>query len=194
MAQVKSRALSEVLDELENSATGETTAVSEVIDALGRRSFASLMLIFSLVSSSPVSAIPGMTAFVGTVIFFIVVQMLAGRNSLWLPQFITRRTISTEKLRKAITWLRKPVRFVERYLRSRLTFLFHRPYIWLPLLLILALTLCMPFLELIPTSGSIASVVIALFAAGLLTRDGALVIVSLVALLAVPVAIWQIGF
>ncbi|MBR9863394.1 MAG: exopolysaccharide biosynthesis protein [Rhodobacteraceae bacterium] len=194
MAQVKSRALSEVLDELENSATGETTAVSEVIDALGRRSFASLMLIFSLVSSSPVSAIPGMTAFVGTVIFFIVVQMLAGRNSLWLPQFITRRTISTEKLRKAITWLRKPVGFVERYLKSRLTFLFHRPYIWLPLLLILALTLCMPFLELIPTSGSIASVVIALFAAGLLTRDGALVIVSLVALLAVPVAIWQIGF
>ena len=194
MAQVKSRALSEVLDELENSAEGETTAVSEVIDALGRRSFASLMLIFSLVSSSPVSAIPGMTAFVGTVIFFIVVQMLAGRNSLWLPEFITRRTISTEKLRKAITWLRKPVGFVERYLKSRLTFLFHRPYIWLPLLLILALTLCMPFLELIPTSGSIASVVIALFAAGLLTRDGALVIVSLVALISVSVAIWQIGF
>ncbi|GGA07517.1 exopolysaccharide biosynthesis protein [Neptunicoccus cionae] len=194
MAQVKSHALSEVLDELENSATGDTTAVSEVIDAMGRRSFASIMLIFSLVSSSPVSAIPGMTAFVGTVIFFIVIQMLAGRNSLWLPQFITRRTISTEKLRKAITWLRKPVRSVERFLKSRLTFLFHRPYIWLPLLLIMALTLCMPFLEFIPGSGSIASIVIALFAAGLLTRDGALVIVSLVALLAVPLAIWQIGF
>lgn len=194
MTQVRTHALSEVLDELENSATGETTAVSEVIDSLGRRSFASLMLIFSLVSSSPVSAIPGMTAFVGTVIFFIVVQMLAGRKAVWLPKLITRRTISTEKLRKAIKWLRKPVRFVERFLKARLTFLFNRAWLSLPLLLILALTLCMPFLEFIPGSGSIASLVIALFAAGLLTRDGALMIVSLVALLIIPIAIWLIGF
>ena len=52
----------------------------------------------------------------------------------------------------------------------------------------------MPFMEVIPTSGSIASAVIALFAAGLLTRDGALVVVSLILLLAVPVAVWYFGF
>lgn len=52
----------------------------------------------------------------------------------------------------------------------------------------------MPVMEIVPTSGSIASAVIALFAAGLLTRDGALAVMSLVLLIAVPVAVWQFGF
>jgi hypothetical protein len=88
--------------------------------------------------------------------------------------------------------LSKPVGFVEKFLKVRLTFVFHRPWLWLPRLLILFLTLFMPFMEVIPASGSIASAVIAVFAAGLLTRDGAVVLISLIALLAVPVAIWHI--
>jgi hypothetical protein len=62
------------------------------------------------------------------------------------------------------------------------------------LVLILGLTLFMPVMEVIPTSGSIASAVIALFAAGLLTRDGAVVVASLLLLLAVPVSVWYFGF
>lgn len=84
--------------------------------------------------------------------------------------------------------------FVERFLKALLTFLFHRPWLWLPLILILGLTIFMPFMEIIPTSGSIASAVIAVFAAGLRTRDGALAMASLVLLSALPVAIWQFGF
>ncbi len=193
MAEV-TRALSDVLDQLESSVHDESIAVEEVIEKLGSHSFASLMLVFSLISTSPASAIPGITAVVATVVFILVVQMIAGRNCLWLPGFITRRRMSSEKLCKGIGWLRKPVQFVERYLKERWTHLFHRPWIWLPLTLILGLTLFMPFMEIIPTSGSIASAVIALFAAGLLTRDGALVIASLVLLSAVPVAVWYFGF
>ena len=177
-----------------SSVRGESIAVEEVIEKLGRKSFASLMLVFSLVSTSPASAIPGITAIVATITFILVVQMIIGRDCVWLPGFITRRRMSTARLCKGIGWLRKPVRFVERFLKARLTFFFHRPWLWLPLILILGLTLFMPFMEIVPTSGSIASAVIALFAGGLLTRDGALVVASLVLLLAVPVAVWQFGF
>ena len=194
MTDEHTRALSDVLDQLESSVHGESIAVDEVIERLGRHSFASLMLVFSLVSTSPASAIPGITAIVATITFTLVVQMIIGRECVWLPGFITRRRMSTAKLCKGIGWLRKPVRFVERFLKARLTFLFHRPWLWLPLILILCLTLFMPFMEIIPTSGSIASAVIALFAAGLLTRDGALVVAALVLLLAVPVAAWYFGF
>jgi hypothetical protein len=120
--------------------------------------------------------------------------MIVQRDCVWLPGFITRRHMSTAKLCKGIGWLRKPVHFVERFLRPRLTFLLHRPWIFLPLILVLALTLFMPFMEVIPTSGSIASAVIAFFAAGLLTRDGGLVLVSLILLLGVPIAVWHFGF
>lgn len=189
----RTHALSEVLDQLESSAHGDSIRVEEVIAKLGSRSFAALMLVFSLISTSPASAIPGITTTVALIVFILTAQMIMGRTCVWLPGFITRRRMSTEQLCKGIAWLRGPVRFVERFLTARLTFLFRRPWLWLPLVLILALTLFMPFMELIPTSGSIASAVIALFAAGLLTRDGALAVLSLVLLLAVPVTVWQFG-
>jgi hypothetical protein len=47
----------------------------------------------------------------------------------------------------------------------------------------------MPFMEIVPTSGSIASAVIALFAAGLLTRDGALMLFALFLLSGISLAI-----
>lgn len=194
MAEERTRALSDVLDRLESSVHDDSIAVQEVIEKLGHRSFAALMLVFSLISTSPASAIPGITAIVAMIVFILVLQMIAGRDCVWLPGFVTRRRMSTEKLCKGVGWLRRPVGFVERFLKPRLTFLLHRPWLFLPLILILGLTLFMPFMEVIPTSGSIASAVIALFAAGLLTRDGGLVVVSLSLLLAIPVAAWQFGF
>jgi hypothetical protein len=187
----RTRALSDVLDQLTSAIHGESIRVEEVVETLGNRSFASLMLIFSLISTSPASAIPGITAVVAAITFLLVVQMIAGRDHIWLPRFVMRRKMSTAKLCRGVGWIRKPVRFAERFLKARLTFLFHRPWLWLPLILILGLTLFMPFMEIVPTSGSIASAVIALFAAGLLTRDGLLVVLSLVLLSAIPFAVWS---
>lgn len=194
MAEDRSHKLSDVLDRLEDAADGDSIPVGKVVEKLGQKSFASLMLIFALIAVSPASAIPGLTTTVAVIVFILMGQMILGRDSVWLPDVILRRELSTQKLCKGIGWLRRPVRFVERFLKERLTWLLHRPWLYLPQLLILALTLFMPFMEIIPTSGSIASAVIALFAAGLLTRDGGLVAVSLMLLLAVPLAVWQFGF
>lgn len=194
MTNERMHALSDVLDRLEDSIQGKSISVQDVVEHLGHRSFASVMLIFSLISASPASAIPGITAIVAVIVLVLVVQMLIGRECLWLPGFIAHRRMSAAKLCKGLGWLRKPVRFVERFLRPRLTVLFHRPWLYVPLVLILGLTLFMPFMEVIPTSGSVASAVIALFAAGLLTRDGALVLVSFVVLSGIPLAVWHFGF
>jgi hypothetical protein len=194
MAGERTQALSEVLNKLESAARDDSIPIGDVVEHLGHRSFASLMLIFSLISTSPASAIPGITTMVALIVFLLIVQMLIGRDCVWLPQFVSRRRMATAKLCKGIRWLRRPVRFVERFLKPRLTFLLHRPWVFGPLVLILGLTLFMPLMEAIPTSGSIASAVIAFFAAGLLTRDGALVAVSFVLLFGVPVAVWHFGF
>lgn len=193
MPHNQTKALSDVLSQLENALSGDQVLVRDVVGAMGRSSFASIMLIFALICTSPASAIPGLTTAVAIVVFLLTVQMIAGRKGVWLPDFLMRRPVSTKKLQKGIDWLRKPVRFVERFLKERLTFVFYAVWLWVPLTLILLLTMLMPFLEFIPMSGSIASAIIALFAAGLLTRDGALVLVSLVALSALPIAIWQLG-
>src|SRR5690606_31459498 len=116
----------------------------------GQRSFASLLLIFPLIAVSPASAVPGVTATVAVIVFILVGQMIIGRESVWLPAVIRNRCISKAALCKAIAWLRKPVAFVERYLKARLTFLLKRPWRYLPLGMVLLLSLFMPFMELVP--------------------------------------------
>ena len=191
MAEERTQALSQVLDQLEDAAHGDNISIDEVVEKLGHRSFAALMLIFALISTSPASVIPGITATVAVIVFFLTIQIILSRECLWLPAFIARRKMSTEKLCKGIGWLRRPIKFVERFLRPRMTYLLHHPWLFLPLLLILARTIAMPLLEAIPTSGSIASAMIALFAAGLLTRDGAVVMFSVFLMLCAPIAAWQ---
>lgn len=186
--------LTSVLDQLDDLTDEEQVSIAQIVDQLGASSFASLMLIFALIAVSPASAIPGVTASVGLIVSILVVQMMAGKKSVWLPGFLLRRKLSASKLKTGLDWLRKPVGWVERILRQRMTMMLHRPLLLLPLTLVLCLALFMPVMELVPTSGSIASTVIALFAAGLLVRDGTLVILSMMLMSAVPIAIWQFGF
>lgn len=190
MTDDQTHALSDVLDDLANAADGEEVSIGTVVETLGHSSFAGLMLAFSLVSTSPASAIPGITALVAALVFVLVAQMMIGRESVWLPGFVTRRRLSGDKLRGGIDWLRTPVGFLERFLRPRMTWLFHRPWLWVPMILVMGLTLFMPAMEIVPTSGSIASAVIALFAASLLTRDGVLGLISLALLGVVPVSVY----
>lgn len=137
---------------------------------------------------------PGLTAVVGVLVAILLVQMLFGKQGIWLPSFILNRGMSGDKLKKGVAWIRKPVGYVEKLLKPRLHGLVKRPFLYVPLTLTLLLALFMPFLEVIPASGSVASAVIALFAAGLLTKDGILVLLSLVLLSAIPVIVWQFGF
>lgn len=191
MSDTDGPTLSGVLDQMEHLSGGadRQITVEEIINCLGKHSFASTILAFSLISTSPASGIPGVTAFVGLVVMFLVVQMIFGRDSLWLPGFIMRRDIAAKKLREGVRWLRRPVAFVDRFLHERTTFLLHRPWIYLPLIMVLLLTMFMPFMEVVPTSGSIASAMIAIFAAGYLMRDGKVVILSMVLMSLLPVGI-----
>lgn len=187
------RALSEVLDRLEASARHETTSLGEIVEGLGRRSIAAVILIPALLAVSPLSGVPGVTVTVGLIVAIASAQMLMGRDCLWLPERLTRRRVSTARLCKAISWLRRPVGAVERVLRPRMTFLFHRPSIWAPVTIMLVVGAAMPVLELIPTSGSIAAFVIALYATALLTRDGALLLAAYAVTGAAPLLAWRLA-
>jgi hypothetical protein len=57
---------------------------------------------------------------------------------------------------------------------------------------ILCLALLMPFMEIIPMSGSIASAIIAFYAAGLLMRDGVVVLLALGLLLGSAGTFWAL--
>lgn len=167
-----------VLDQLEEAGKADTVSVAEVVETIGDRSFAALMLIFALVAVSPASVVPGVTTMTGVLELILVSQMIAGRRHLWLPQVVASRSMDGGKLRKGIDWLRRPVGFVDRLLRPRLVAMTRKPLLLPWLFLVMGLAVFMPFMEVVPGSGSLASTVIALIAAAILTRDGTLLILA----------------
>lgn len=170
--------LSAVLDQLDTVAEAETVSVGTVVEASGTRSFATLMLVFALIAVSPASIVPGVTTGVALLEFLLVTQMIAGRRHLWLPDIISERAITGERLRSAVSWMRKPIAVIDHILQPRLTFLTEKPCLYLWLFLILGITLVMPFMELVPGTGTVASGFIAVVAAAVLTRDGALLLLA----------------
>jgi hypothetical protein len=190
------RALSEVLDVLDAlaaTAEGDAVTVEALVTTLGRRSFPTLVLAPSLIAVSPVSGIPGMSSTIGLLVATITAQMLWGRQSAWLPGFLTRRQIKTARLRRALDWLRRPVRALERVAKPRLVLIVSRPFVVLPLSVMLATALAMPLLELVPLSATIAGSLLSVFAVGLLVRDGALVLLALALSAVAPLVVWTLA-
>ncbi len=178
MQQEETMTLTEVLDTLADAGGEERVTIGEITEAFGDRSLAPILLVPALITASPISSIPGVPTLTGIVVGLITVQMLMGRHTLWLPQTIAKRGVSRARMRKAVSFLRPPVGWVERLLKPRLVWLATRPWNFLALLTCLAIALITPALEFLPFAISIAAVAIGFFAAGILARDGLVMLVG----------------
>lgn len=166
----------EVLDALQQVINGDRVTTRQIVAKLGERSFAPLLLVPALILVSPISSIPGMPTLGALIIALVTIQMLAGRRHLWLPEIINRRSVSADRLNRAIAWLRKPVAWIDRHVHRRLVYLTIRPLSYIPLLTCLGVTMIMPLMEFVPALATVAAFAITLFAIGLMTHDGFFVI------------------
>jgi hypothetical protein len=168
----ETRTISDVLDKIESAGAADRVSVAEIVERMGDRSFAPLLLVPALVMVSPISSIPGTPTIAGVIIALIAAQMLVGRRTLWLPAVIKTRSVSSARMEKAVAFLKRPAGWVETLIRPRLGFLTARPFSYLVLLTCLAITVLMPIMEFVPMLASVAATAISLFAIGLLSRDG----------------------
>ena len=166
------RSLSDILDALDTAADGNTVSVRDIMAEVGLRSFAPTILVPALILVSPLSGIFGLPTIGAVFIFLITVQKLAGRDHVWLPGMLMRREVRASRMRKAIGWLRRPSRWIDDRTHQRLSPLVSRPANIVTLSVILGITLVIPFLEVLPMVTSIFAGAIAMFAIGLLARDG----------------------
>ncbi|MHC0052133.1 exopolysaccharide biosynthesis protein [Actibacterium sp. D379-3] len=174
--QAAPETISDVLDTLADVSTGERVSVREIVESMGERSFAPLLLVPAMVLVSPISSIPGMPTLGALVMSLIVVQILLGRDYLWLPEVLARRSLPSDRMERAVNWLRKPAAWIDRHAHQRLPYLTIRPLSYIALLTCLAVTLVMPLMEFVPALATVAAFAITLFAVGMLTRDGLFVI------------------
>ena len=102
---------------------GEKT-VGALIEAFGKRAFA---VVFVLLMGVPALPLPtgGATHVFEVITVLVALQLIAGRDEIWLPRRWRPRRIATEG--RFVTALLRVIRGLERFSRPRLSFVFgHR--------------------------------------------------------------------
>lgn len=178
-----------LLDKLREAESDQGgVSVDAVLKAVGHRSYAPILLVAGLLTLAPgISAVPGVPTIGALLVLAVAGQMLFGRERIWLPRAIGERSIKQGSYEKALEWMRPPSRFVDRFLRPRLTFLTYRRGGNVMAAVCLVIAIGVPALELVPFSANIAGAVFVGYGLALLAHDG------LLALLALAVTILGLG-
>src|SRR5690606_16674670 len=119
----------------------------------------------------------------------IVAQLLFHSEHLWLPRWLLQRSVAREKLCKALGWLERPARFVDRLLRPRLTFLVRGAGRYLVAAVTGFVALAMPAMELVPFSANGAGAALTAFGLALVAADGLVALIGLAAVAGTSVVV-----
>ena len=168
--------ISEILAALPDRFSTPTVTIAVLSNALSGRAYGMLLLVLALPNLIPIPA-PGLSAIVGAPLILITLQMMLGLKSLWLPNFIGKRTLKTEQLRRVCIRVVPVMKKLELLTSPRLEFLAKPPADRVIGLIcaLLSLVIMMP----VPFGNAFPALAICLFAIGILQRDGVFIIAGL---------------
>ena len=157
----------------------EDIVLGDILAFFGDRAFGALMLALALPMATPLSAIPGISAVFGFPLVIVAAQLMLGFRRPTLPAALAARTVRRAALARAFAraepWLQK----IERAVHPRL------PMLTGPMAeriigfaaVVMAMLLALP----IPGANQPPAFAIALFAVGILERDGVFTILGALA-------------
>lgn len=178
--------LEELIDDIEaiDSPSGRIR-FDEVLDATGHRSFGPLLLIAGLITLIPViSGIPGVPTLMALFTLLVCGQLLLGRRTFWLPRWLRERNLDEGKVQKGLRWMRRPARFIDKFLHHRLAIMTGEAGRQFTAVACVLIALVMPPMEFIPFSASLAGAALGLFGLSLMARDGLLALLGFMCTLA----------
>jgi len=174
--------LEQMLDRIDKAADEEAEiSLGLIVEAVGGRSFGPLLLVAGLIMTSPLSGFPGMPTTMGVLVLLIATQLLFGKSYFWLPRWLLKRSVERSKVYRMLRFLRPSARFVDRWLRPRLTPLLSGPGIRSIAAVCIVIALAMPVMELVPFSAHGAGIALSAFALALIVHDGLLALLAFLA-------------
>lgn len=172
--------LEEMLDRLEeHTVESERVSVETMLNTVGRRSFGPIILLAGLIPASPLSGIPGVPSFCGILVLLVSLQLVLGQKYFWMPNWVLRRSVARSDLVRALEFLRRPARWVDRLLHTRFEWLTNGTASYLIAWFCIFIGLLMPPLEVIPFANTISGVALSIFGLALISHDGLLVILGM---------------
>ncbi|WP_373502451.1 exopolysaccharide biosynthesis protein [Aestuariivirga sp.] len=164
--EVPPRRLSDIVNSLD---TQQDLTIGTLVDAFGERAFGALMFVFAVPNIVPTP--PGTSAVLGLPLVILTFQLMIGRQALWLPEAIRRRSIKASMVASFATRAVPVMARFEKILKPRLSLFVNsdpaeRLIGIIAFLLAVVLFLPIPFLNILPAAA------IACMALGLAERDG----------------------
>ncbi len=154
-----------------------------LLQVVGTRAFGPLLLVGGLIAVSPLTGIPGAATGVGILTLAISVQMLSGASQFWIPRWLRERCVNEDRILRVVRWLRPATRIIDRLIRPRMGWVLGRCGTLTIAATCAVLGACMPVMELIPLSATIAGTVLAGFGLSIIAGDGALATLTAVFML-----------
>lgn len=172
--------LTQLLEQLDESDSGETIRLQDIVDNFETRGFGPLLVLPALIVLLPTGAIPGIPTLCGVFIAMVAAQMVMGKSSPWLPRRLAQRGFSHDKFSRAVTRLKPWTQRIDKLLKPRLQRLVSPLAGRLIAALAVALALSMPPLELVPFAAALPALAIALMGLGMTAKDGLLLLIGLI--------------
>lgn len=170
----------DVIGELDELASqNDEVCVGDVLDDFGKRSFGPFIMIFALIEITPIGAIPGVPTALASVIALVALQLLFGKEHIWMPRFVQNRAVESKKLHKAVGKLRGVAHWLDEHSKDRLEALTEGVWIRIAAIAILILCVTVPPLEVLPFASSGPMLAIAAIGLALIVRDGFVMLLAL---------------
>ena len=180
MSKEEPEGVEEVLGQLDDLTTKSgKVCISDVLDDFGGRSFGPFIMLPALLELSPVGGIPGVPTFLAALVALVAVQLLIGKEHIWMPGFLQNRAVESKKLHKGIAKLRGIAHWLDEHSHGRL-----KPMtqgVWMKIAALVVILLCMtvPPLEVLPFASSGPMLAIAAIGLALTVRDGVVMLIAL---------------
>jgi hypothetical protein len=180
-----------MLGDLIERCDGNEITVGDLTAGLKNRVFGFVMMLFALPCVAPVP--PGIPFLCGLVLLTCGAHLMIGREALWLPDTVAKRTIGRSALEQIVSKTVPIARRLEKVCRPRWVWLTSRLGRFFLGCLVVALSVLLilpiPFLGNVPPG-----IAIAILALGFIERDGLVivigVVVSLVAIIISSAMAW----
>lgn len=170
---LRARRLSEELESLLEIAPGQPMKLQTIVEHLHFRGLPALIVLLCVPFLFPV-AIPGLSIPFGAAIALCGLRLGLGHN-FWMPQFLLRREISFELLRKLVGTAAQFYRKVEKLVRPRMHFLQRWPgmiNLMGFMIMIGGILLSLPIPPPFPLTNTIPGLAVIFMALGIMERDG----------------------
>lgn len=172
----KYRTASQTLEDVIGSSNKDTISFGEIKKGLHERGFGLLMILFALIM---VVLPPGLTAIPAIPIFVFAVQMVMAADSPWLPKWLSKKKIQRKKLSVMVEKSSPYLKKIEKFLKPRLTFASSR--IGERIVGLFAMIFSISILIPLPLTNFIPAIGVILMSLGLISKDGVLVIIGMIA-------------